>query len=178
MSSINCSKCGKTITPEDKFCPHCGAPQEQPSVEHKTCPKCNHTNPVGASFCEKCGTSLSVAQAANKSSEPQPNKIVSQGSYSGTMVKSKTSKRRKIFRYAIISIVLLGLIAIIVWFQVDEEAATKLTNFGAGLLVMAIFIFFVYRSAKKGKKRIRGTNDDYDWDHNDDNDYDDGGDDD
>ena len=171
MDSL-CIKCGKTVQDADKFCPHCGSPQQNGSPKN-SCPTCNHQNPAEASFCEKCGAALKQNREERQQSQPgQPNKIVSKGSYSGKMVKGKTSKGWKVLRNIIIAIVILGVIAIIVWFQVDPDAGEKLKTFAGGLLVVAIFIFFIYRSAKKGKRRIR-NNDDYDWDHNDDNNFDD-----
>lgn len=176
---INCSSCGKSVQVTDKFCPHCGNQVANQSIKN-VCPKCNHENPSDASFCEKCGTSLKTEQDTRDSQKSEPAKIVSKGSYSGKMTKGKTSKGWKVLRNIIIAIIVLGIIALIVWFQVDPEAGEKLKTVAGGLLVVAIFIFFIYRSAKKGKKRIRRGYDDQDWNHDDDNDYDsdDGGDDD
>ena len=164
-----CNHCGKIVQPSDKFCSHCGGGIESAPVT-VICPKCGFQNPENASFCQKCGASLTEKTAADNQ-KTGPKTFASTGNYSGKMVKGKTPKGWKIFRNAIIVLVLLGIIAIIIWFQVDPEAGTKLKNFAGGLLVMAIFIFFIYRSAKKGKGRRR-SNDDYDWDHNDDNDFD------
>ena len=172
---MNCQKCGKSVTPDDKFCPHCGAPQEQPATKNLTCSKCNHVNPPTASFCEKCGASLAESQASPQAAQPEPNKIVSKGSYSGKMTKSK-SKFWKRLIWTIVILVIIIAIALFVWFQRDPEAGEKLKTYAGGLLVVSIFLFMVFRGNKKGKRRRRKRGyDDDNW--NDYDDYDDDGDD-
>lgn len=165
-----CAKCGKPVQPSDKFCPHCGH-----AVNNKTaasvCPKCNHNNPEGALFCEKCGASLTEPKPAeNKKSGPQT--FSSAGNYSGKITKGKTSKGWKIFRSTIIGIVLLGIIVLIIWFQVDPEAGKKLTDVLTGIGFMLVFFFFgwLFMRGKKGRKS--GWDDDQFADVDNDNDYD------
>lgn len=175
MNSLSCSKCKKSVTDNDKFCPHCGSPVVADSPVEKTtiqCPKCNYENEEGAAFCEKCGASLSTTEAAqNENSGPQT--FTSTGNYSGKMIKGKTSQSWKVLLYVILSVVIIGAIALIIWFQRDPEAGEELKNIAGGILVAVIFIFFVIRGNKKGKKRRRRG---YEYDqgiNDDDNDYDD-----
>lgn len=173
MSQTQCPKCRNVIEPNDKFCPHCGAPvlaesQEKKSTTH--CPKCNHENPDGAAFCEKCGASLAVSELSkNKKSGPQT--YTSTGTYSGKMTKGKTSRGWKRMRTAIVVIILLLVVAIAIWFAVDPDAGEKLKNIGGGILVAAIFIFFVIRG-NKGKRK-RGSGYEFEQGVNHDDDYDD-----
>lgn len=182
---LYCKNCNNQVNENDKFCPHCGAPVFAGSPERKAtiyCPKCNHENTNGATFCESCGTSLSATGSA-KNENPGPQTFTSAGSYSGKMIKGKTSKSWKVLLYAILSVVIIGAIALIVWFQRDPDAGEKLKNIAGGILVASIFIFFVIRGNKKGRRR-RGSGYEYDQGINDDdNDFsddssDDGGDDD
>lgn len=125
------------------------------------CLKCG--NPVQASdkYCPYCGNAIN-----------NQKKIVSKGSYSGKMIKGKTSTGWKIFRNTIIGIVLLGIIALIIWFKVDPEAGKKLTNVLMGIGFMLVFFFFgwLFMRGKKGRKS--GWDDDQYADVDNNNDYD------
>lgn len=177
----SCKNCQTQLTDNDKFCPNCGSAQNQTPKEINKCQKCDHTNLLTAAFCENCGASLTEEQVVNKPPQPEPNKIVSEGSYSGVMTKSK-SKFGKRLRYAIIIIVALGAVALIIWFQLDPNAGEKLSNFAIGLGFVAVFVFFIFRAAKKGKYKGKrrgfssSNSNQYDDDGYDDDD--DGGDDD
>ncbi len=177
MNLLKCPKCHAGINQSDKFCPHCGFNLEEISSKQSSaiCSKCNHPNLQGTSFCQKCGAPLLPGDSQKKQSKKEPHKIVSKGNYSGTMIKGKTSRGWKIFRNIIIALIFLGIVALIIWFQVDPEAGAKLTNIAFGLGVMLIFVFFIYRASKKGKykrKRDFDSSDD-DWHDDDDNDDDD-----
>lgn len=93
------------------------------------------------------------------------------------MTKAKTPKGWRIFRTVLIVIVLLGVIAMVVWFQVDPEAGKKLTDVLMGIGFMIVFFLFgwLFMRGKKGKKS--NWDDDQFADVND-NDYDNDGDDD
>ena len=144
MSIIICTNCNHTVEDSDKFCPHCGTP-----VQKKT-------------------------DATTPSSGKTTKTITSSGNYSGTISKGKGSRIRKTIRNIVIGIVLIGIIALVIWFQVDPEAGKKLINVAFGLGFMLVFAFFIYRAAKKGKykgKRNYDPNDD-DWLDDDKNDND------
>lgn len=118
------------------------------------CFKCGSPVQVSDKFCPHCGTSLMTAPADKQASEQKNQKIiVSKGSYSGKMIKSKASKGLKIFRNIIIGIVLSGIIALIIWFQTDPEAGKKLTDVLMGVGFMIVFFFFgwLFMRGKKGK---------------------------
>ena len=145
------------------------------------CPKCNEQINEAENFCQHCGTPIEKVGKDNKEGQGTATKTISSaGTYSGTMSKGKTSKGWKLFWKLIIAVVLIGAVALVIWFQVDPKAGEKLANIAGGLLIMAIFIFFVYRSAKKGKYKKRNHYEDDYWDSrdNDDNDFDGGDDDD
>ena len=143
------------------------------------CPNCQTHLTEDDKFCPNCGNPVKE-KTDNRSSNQDVKTISSSGNYSGKMIKGKTSGSWKIIRNVIIVMVVLGIVALIIWFQVDPNAGEKLTNVLFGLGFMAVFAFFIYRAAKKGKyKGKRGyNNNDENWDDNDDNDYDAGGDDD
>ncbi|WP_346859221.1 zinc ribbon domain-containing protein [uncultured Draconibacterium sp.] len=160
MSTNKCPKCHNMVSVTDKFCPVCGAPLHKISSDVVSCKSCNHQNKQGAAFCEKCGNSLGElnTEAQNKIPSENAHKIVSKGNYTGTMVKGKTSRGWKIFRKLIIALVLLAVVALIVWFQVDPDAGTKLKDAAMGTAFMAVFFFvgWLFMRGKKGNK--------YDWD--------------
>lgn len=171
----SCEKCGRPVDSSDKFCPHCGSAVEDQSMGY-ICPMCMHKNPETASYCKKCGASLSeTGILENRKAGPQT--FSSAGNYSGKMTKAKTPKGWRIFRTVLIVIVLLGVIAMVVWFQVDPEAGKKLTDVLMGIGFMIVFFLFgwLFMRGKKGKKS--NWDDDQFADVND-NDYDNDGDDD
>jgi len=51
-STITCSKCGKEVPAEYKFCPACG----QPTATEKSCVSCGKLIPIDFAFCPHCGT--------------------------------------------------------------------------------------------------------------------------
>jgi RNA polymerase subunit RPABC4/transcription elongation factor Spt4/uncharacterized tellurite resistance protein B-like protein len=51
-SMITCTKCGKVVTSEYKFCPDCG----QPMATEKACKSCAKLIPIDFAFCPHCGT--------------------------------------------------------------------------------------------------------------------------
>ncbi len=148
------------------------------------CNSCNTLISPDENFCPGCGISIKDQKLTSQTDPQGPKTISSAGAYSGTMIKSK-SKFWKRLKNSIIGFILAIVIALIVWFQVDPDAGKKLTNILVGLGLMAVFAFFIYRKAKKGKGRRRGgsfrrgnrSDDDRDDDQYDDDD-DDGGDDD
>ncbi|OIQ08536.1 double zinc ribbon [Moorella thermoacetica] len=48
----NCSKCGETLAPGDRFCPSCGTPV----TPTKPCIQCGHEISTQFNFCPQCGT--------------------------------------------------------------------------------------------------------------------------
>lgn len=52
-----CIKCGKTIDSDLKFCPECGANQEEKDDKPK-CPECGASIKEDTKFCDKCGHKL------------------------------------------------------------------------------------------------------------------------
>ncbi len=157
---IKCLKCGKPVQVSDKFCPHCGNTISDQAVDI-ACPRCNHQNPGESSFCVKCGASLKTVPVDKQASEQNnQKKIVSRGSYSGKMIKGKTSKGIKIFRNILIGIVLSGIIALIIWFQTDPEAGKKLTDVLMGIGFMIVFFFFGWLFMRGRKGKSAGWDDD------------------
>ena len=57
VPTVTCSKCNRAFSTGGKFCPHCGAAAEAPSVvaTNTVCASCGADNPVGAKFCKACG---------------------------------------------------------------------------------------------------------------------------
>ena len=51
-STITCSKCGKEVPAEYKFCPACG----QTTATEKSCVSCGKLIPIDFAFCPHCGT--------------------------------------------------------------------------------------------------------------------------
>lgn len=54
VAKVACSKCGKMIPADAKFCPECG--EKRP--EKKFCVKCGKPMPASANFCPECGTKV------------------------------------------------------------------------------------------------------------------------
>ncbi len=52
--TVNCPKCGATVSEKAKFCAECGAPMGS------VCPKCGASVKKGAKFCAECGTKLAL----------------------------------------------------------------------------------------------------------------------
>lgn len=177
MSTISCSQCNQAVEGFDKFCPHCGSPITESSADIQKCVKCLHINPAGVSFCENCGISLEEKTSIpNAKINDEPKTFKSNGNYSGTMVKSKTSKSWKIFKYIIITVVLVSVIAVVIWYKTDPDAKEKLGNILFGAIVMLIFAFLIWRKSRKNlmlSSKNRKDNNDDDWDDNDDNNNDD-----
>ena len=61
-AKANCPHCRGEITPNLKFCPHCGKPPVA-EEESAVCPKCGTGNKAGTKFCGECGSALSRACA-------------------------------------------------------------------------------------------------------------------
>lgn len=56
--TVFCSKCGKSFSSDNKFCPHCGNP-------YNPCPVCGRDNDANARRCSVCGASLQGQNAIN-----------------------------------------------------------------------------------------------------------------
>ncbi|WP_297085867.1 zinc ribbon domain-containing protein [uncultured Draconibacterium sp.] len=186
MNLTKCPKCHNVVTPDDKFCPGCGANLEEflSTQSSVFCSRCGHRNPQSASFCEKCGNTLTeppVVSNKDPKEKEGPQKIVSKGSYSGKMNTGKSKLLKRLIIAAVI-IVLLCAVAIIIWFQVDDNAEEKLKEAlripGAVVIIGFAVYVAIFGKSKKGR-RGGGNYDDDDWDDDDDGDWgDDGGDDD
>lgn len=178
MSQNLCLQCKNPIEPSDKFCPHCGYLVEKLQDDIQICAKCNHQNPSEVSFCENCGNSLKVTTSYKKSKNTNKLKTFkSTGNYSGEMIKGKTSKLFKTFKYIIIALVVVAIITFFIWYNTDPDASEILGNILFGAAFILVFGFVVWRKNKKGKmkaSKYRETNYDYDdIDNQDDDDFDD-----
>lgn len=60
ISTKACKKCGIQLANNSSFCPRCGTPINEKTIEKpvRTCPKCKAEQEKGAAFCRLCGTSL------------------------------------------------------------------------------------------------------------------------
>ena len=58
-----CPVCGMTLEPGTRFCPGCGAAQEE-AAANGFCPVCGAALTAQARFCSACGASLATADAA------------------------------------------------------------------------------------------------------------------
>ena len=60
---MNCTNCGKELSPEAKFCLECGTKAPEPMVNQVlNCAKCGKELPNGAKFCLECGTPVAAIQ--------------------------------------------------------------------------------------------------------------------
>lgn len=121
------------------------------------CNQCGKPVTSGDKFCPHCGAPLSKDNEEIKETKT----FVSKGNYSGKMTKGKTSRWWRILRNIIIAIVLLSIISLLIWFQVDPDAVKKLTDvlFGIGVMVIFFFVGWLFMRGKKGKQNS-------DWDEN------------
>jgi len=57
---ISCPSCGKTVSPEARFCVFCGS-QVKKLVKQNAlpCPECGKLIPIGSKYCNHCGVDLS-----------------------------------------------------------------------------------------------------------------------
>ncbi len=129
------------------------------------CPKCKKQVAKTDKFCQSCGFQLDHSESFKQPSSEGPKTFVSKGSYSGKMVKGKTSKGLKIFRNILIAIVLIGIVAIVIWYKTDPDAGEKLGNILFGAVVMLIFGLVIWRKSRKGQiKSTKERQANYDWD--------------
>lgn len=63
---MQCTHCGATLNPSDRFCPSCGTPVEQP----KTCPQCGAPVDDSMRFCMNCGARLPEVNEGGAAAEP------------------------------------------------------------------------------------------------------------
>ncbi|MGZ9585817.1 SPFH domain-containing protein [Paenibacillus marinisediminis] len=52
-NALTCNNCGQSMSPNSKFCPHCGD-------AYHACPNCKADNPKDARSCTRCGASLGI----------------------------------------------------------------------------------------------------------------------
>ena len=67
-----CSKCGRPVAPEMKFCESCGAKIEP----LQSCMKCGAALAPGVRFCESCGTLVAPVEVMAKSPREEPGPVV------------------------------------------------------------------------------------------------------
>ena len=65
---VNCTKCHGEMSPDSRFCPHCG---HQMVVSNK-CPSCGKDLPPEANFCMSCGLDLRSKTACPRCSAKLP----------------------------------------------------------------------------------------------------------
>lgn len=57
---ITCPSCGKTVSPDARFCVFCGSPVKKLVKQAALpCPECGKLIPVGSKYCNHCGVDLS-----------------------------------------------------------------------------------------------------------------------
>lgn len=69
--SFDCSDCGKEVSEEARFCPHCGASFQDPPCVN---PDCENIPSEGERFCSACGWPVqnsSTPQGGGRRQEPQ-----------------------------------------------------------------------------------------------------------
>jgi|GEM_PF-2034499 len=56
---VECSKCGKTVSAESKFCVFCGEPVKELMLQESIpCPVCGKQIPIKSNYCHYCGNEL------------------------------------------------------------------------------------------------------------------------
>ena len=127
-------------------------------MNQTACPLCNHPIESTDKFCPGCGKPLSGVNTNTSESAKNVKTITSSGNYSGEMVKSKTSRGWKIFRRILIALIILGIVALVIWFKVDPDAGKKLIDTLLGIAFMIVFlsVALLFKGRRRGKSN--------DWD--------------
>ena len=63
---MKCFNCGTELRPQDRFCPHCGAPAPEKKI---TCVNCGGQAEPGQLFCPHCGYRLTQQEDAGPNPE-------------------------------------------------------------------------------------------------------------
>lgn len=109
----NCSKCGKPIQKEDRFCGHCGEKISEVVKEEHSCPRCGFLGQTEDMFCQECGTPLTKPEK-QPASKKRSNKTKSTKNTKNKRVEPK--KKKKSF--------LRSLMKFVLWFFVLFIAGT------------------------------------------------------
>jgi len=118
------------------------------------CVKCQSDLSDNDKFCPTCGNSVIAEISGLKEEEKIKNNIIaSSGNFTGTLVKGKKSKAFKMLRNIIIAAILLAIISVIIWFQIDPDAGKKIMDVLFGVVFMAFFFLvgWLFMRGKKGK---------------------------
>lgn len=123
MNQLKCVQCQSDLSSKDKFCLACG-------------------NPTGFGSSD-----------TEMEEKIRTKTVTSTGNYSGTLAKGKKPRAVKILRNLIIAAILVGIIAVIIWFQVDPEAGKKVADVFFGVIFMTFFFLvgWLFMRGKKGK---------------------------
>lgn len=119
-TGTSCNNCGRELQGGDRFCPACGAPQEQ--VEQKrpaatltetVCDVCGHVNKHDGAYCESCGVKL-----RGRSSKSVPRSKAESGA------RTDASTALRPWHYLVAALV-LGIAGTFIYLEATRQTGTQ-----------------------------------------------------
>lgn len=158
-----CEKCGKQLTEDDAFCPHCGSKVLQENKDNACfCSNCGKEVSREKKFCAFCGTSVNSASPQEQQEEDSQNNTYVQIQTS-VVTKKKISTYKlfgnlinilKIIEFAlfiICIILLINYLMVSLYYYPDIYTldCKMVSIMYLGIAVFSLIMFFVFKRKRK-----------------------------
>lgn len=129
QARLVCGDCGNELSPDNRFCPRCGARVEgtggvariETNVAAITCTVCGHANNHQEAYCEACGARLPGRAFV----EAAPDQKRAAESRQRTTSRGKTQQSARLpIRYYAAAVLVAGLLAFLVYLELRRESGT------------------------------------------------------